>query len=50
MPMIDMIIPIDEDLLSQFERVCEDEGLTVNEVLCLFMETAVREQRMPFEM
>ena len=42
-------IRIDEELKKQFEKFCEDTGLTMTTAFNLFIKKAVKEQRIPFE-
>ena len=40
---------IDAELLRQFEALCAEQGLTVEEAIVLFARQCVREQRLPFD-
>ena len=40
---------IDEDLKREFKKVCKENGLTMTKAITLFMETVIREKRIPFE-
>ena len=42
-------IRIDEDLKKQFEPFCSDIGMTMTTAFCVFAKTAVRKQKIPFE-
>lgn len=42
-------IRMDEDLKKQFEKFCNDVGMTMTTAICIFAKTAVRQQRIPFE-
>lgn len=42
-------IRIDEELKKQFEKFCEDTGLTMTTAFNIFIKKAVKEQRIPFE-
>ncbi len=42
-------IRIDEELKKQFEKFCDDTGLTMTAAFNLFIKKAVKEQRIPFE-
>lgn len=42
-------IRIDEDLKKQFEFFCSEVGMNMTTAFCIFAKTAVREQRIPFE-
>ena len=38
-----------DELLRQFEALCAEQGLTVEEAIVLFVRQCVREQRLPFD-
>ena len=42
-------IRIDEELKKQFEKFCEDTGMTMTTAFNIFVKKAVKEQRIPFE-
>ena len=42
-------IRIDEDLKREFDNLCQDLGLTMTAAFTVFAKTAVRRQRIPFE-
>ena len=42
-------ISIDETLKKQFEAFCSDIGMTMTTAFCVFAKTAVRKQKIPFE-
>ena len=42
-------IRIDEELKRQFEKFCEDTGMTMTTAFNIFVKKAVREQKIPFE-
>ena len=42
-------IRMDEDLKKQFEAFCSDIGMTMTTAFCVFAKTAVRKQKIPFE-
>jgi len=42
-------IRIDEDLKQQFDDLCKDLGLTMTTAFTVFAKTAVRRQKIPFE-
>jgi len=42
-------IRIDEDLKRSFDNICGELGLTMNAAFNVFVKTAVRQQRIPFE-
>ena len=43
-------IRIDEDLKQQFETFCSNIGMTMTTAFCVFAKTAVRKQKIPFEL
>jgi len=43
-------IRMDEELKRNFERLCDDMGLTVTTAITAFAKAAVRKNRMPFEL
>lgn len=42
-------IRMDKELKLQFEKLCEDMGMTMSAAINIFVEKAVREYRIPFE-
>ena len=42
-------IRIDEGLKREFDELCQDLGLTMTTAFTVFAKTAVRRQRIPFE-
>ncbi len=40
---------MDEQLKKDFDKFCEDIGMTMTTAICVFAKKAVREQRIPFE-
>ena len=42
-------IRMDADLKRQFEAFCSDIGMTMTTAFCVFAKTAVRKQKIPFE-
>ena len=42
-------IRIDEDLKQEFDELCQDLGLTMTAAFTIFAKTAVRRQKIPFE-
>lgn len=40
---------MDAELASNFEKACQDLGLTTSEAFTIFATKAVRERRIPFE-
>ena len=43
-------IRMDEDLKRQFETFCSNIGMTMTTAFCVFAKTAVRKQKIPFEL
>ena len=43
-------IEIDNDTKEKFEKICEDEGLTMSSVILLFINKVVSEGRFPFDL
>ena len=44
-----MTFRVDEKLKKDFDRLCDEFGLSNTAALTVFMKTMVREQRIPFE-
>ena len=42
-------IRIDEKLKEEFDKFCEEIGMSMTTAFCVFAKKAVREQRIPFE-
>lgn len=42
-------IRMDEQLKKDFDKFCEEIGMTMTTAICVFAKKAVREQRIPFE-
>ncbi|MCL2321519.1 MAG: type II toxin-antitoxin system RelB/DinJ family antitoxin [Oscillospiraceae bacterium] len=42
-------IRIDEGLKQNFDNLCNDLGLTITTAITIFAKTAVRQQKIPFE-
>lgn len=42
-------IRMDEQLKKDFDKFCENVGMTMTTAICVFAKKAVREQRIPFE-
>lgn len=42
-------IRMDEELKKQFDEFCKEVGMNMTTAFCIFAKTAVREQRIPFE-
>ena len=49
MSQTNISIRIDENLKQQFDKLCEELGLSMSTALNIFVKTVVREQRIPFE-
>jgi len=49
MAQVNINIRMDENLRNDFESFCGDLGLTMTEAFNMFAKTAVRQQRIPFE-
>ena len=43
-------VRMDEDLKRQFEVFCSEIGMSMTTAFCIFAKTAVREQKIPFEL
>lgn len=44
-----MSISIDDELKEEFEKVCNEIGLDVSTVINIFMETTIKEHKIPFD-
>lgn len=42
-------IRIDEELKQQFDKFCNDVGMTMTTAFCIFAKKTVKEQKIPFE-
>lgn len=42
-------IRMDEDLKKQFEAFCSEIGMSMTTAFCVFAKTAVRQNKIPFE-
>jgi DNA-damage-inducible protein J len=42
-------IRMDENLKKQFDAFCSEIGMTMTTAFCVFAKTAVRQNRIPFE-
>ncbi len=42
-------IRIDKELKKEFEKFCSDIGMSMTTAFCIFAKTAIREQKIPFE-
>ena len=49
MAQTNLNIRIDERLKKEFDNLCNDLGLTMTSAVNVFAKTAVRRQRIPFE-
>ena len=50
MANVDISIPMDEDLLSKFDSLCNKFGYNTSAVFCALAELAVSNQRLPAEL
>ncbi len=48
MPQTNISIRIDKNLKQQFDRLCNELGLTMSSLINVFIKKAVREQGLPF--
>lgn len=49
MAQINVNIRMDENLKKQFDAFCSDIGMNMTTAFCVFAKTAVRQNRIPFE-
>ncbi len=49
MPQTNINIRIDENLKKQFDAFCSEIGMNMTTAFCVFAKTAVRQNRIPFE-
>lgn len=42
-------IRMDEELKKQFDAFCSEVGMSMTTVFCVFAKTAVRQQKIPFD-
>lgn len=42
-------IRMDEELKKQFDKFCNDIGMSMTTAICVFAKKAVKEQKIPFE-
>ncbi len=49
MAQIIVNIRMDENLKNQFETFCSEIGMNMTTAFCVFAKTAVRQNRIPFE-
>ncbi len=47
--LVEITLEIDAELKEQVEKVCMENGMTLEEVTVLFFEETVRLERLPFE-
>ena len=50
MANVDISIPMDEDLLSKFDSLCNEFGYNASAVFCALAELVVSKQRFPAEL
>ena len=43
-------IRMDEDVKREFNKLCENIGLTMTTAFCVFAKKAISEQRIPFDL
>lgn len=48
--MVEVTLEIDAELKEQAEKVCMENGLTLEEAVVLFFEETVRLGKLPFEL
>ncbi len=49
MAKISVNVKLDEDLKKDFEKICDDLGITMTAAFTMLAKQMVREQRIPFE-
>ena len=49
MAQTNLSIRMDETLKRDFDRLCEDIGMSMTTAICIFAKKAVSEQRIPFD-
>ena len=49
MSKISVNVKLDEDLKKDFEKICDDLGITMTAAFTMLAKQMVREQRIPFE-
>lgn len=42
-------IRMDENLKKDFDKFCEDVGMSMTTAICIFVKKTVKEQKIPFE-
>ena len=42
-------IRMDEQLKKEFDKFCDDIGMTMTTAICIFAKKVVKEQKIPFE-
>lgn len=50
MSTVSLTIRTDEQVKKDFDKFCDELGLNMTTAINLFMKTAIREQRIPFEL
>lgn len=46
---VDICVTLDLQVKEEFERVCEEMGLTIQEAIEIFVKETVRRGKIPFE-
>lgn len=49
MAQVNLIIQVDEEVKKQFEEFCDSIGINAAIAINMFIETVLRERRIPFE-
>ena len=49
MPQTNINIRMDKQLKNQFDKFCQDVGMSMTTAICIFAKKTVREQKIPFE-
>ncbi len=49
MAQVSINIRMDENLKKQFDAFCSEVGMSMTTAFCVFAKTAVRQNRIPFE-
>lgn len=49
MPETNVTIRMDKALKNQFDDFCKNIGMSMTTAFCIFAETAVKQQKIPFE-
>ena len=50
MAQTNLNVRIDEDMKKDFERLCDDLGLSMTAAVCVYVKKAITEQRIPFDL